>query len=166
MQLIACLIAIDCLQVLSDTSLGKDARKKRAQGLKRMGELFLEAASADGKDGEGKAKTLRERLKDFLPPEAAAGASSSTDGAKGGDDDDDDDDDDVPDLGDPSEKAAAKPEPPPAVVAGEIDREALLAMSIKELRAIMQAQGLSTDGLLEKTEFVDAICAHAVAPPS
>ena len=39
-------------------------------------------------------------------------------------------------------------------------------MSIKELRAIMQAQGLSTDGLLEKTEFVDAICAYAVAPPS
>ena len=41
----------------------------------------------------------------------------------------------------------------------------LLVMSMKELRAIMKARGLSTDGLLEKTEFVDAICAHAAEPP-
>ena len=54
------------------------------------------------------------------------------------------------------------PKPPPEVA---LDRETLLVMSMKELRAIMKARGLSTDGLLEKTEFVDAICAHAADPP-
>jgi len=34
-------------------------------------------------------------------------------------------------------------------------------MSVKELKAIMASQGLSPEGLLEKSEFVDAICKHA-----
>ena len=151
-----------CRKVLGDTSLAKQGRRKRAAALKRMGELFLEAASADGKDGEGKAKTLRERLKAFLPPEAAAGACSPADGAEAGGGDDDDDD--VPDLSDPTDAQppVPPPKPPPEVA---LDRETLLVMSMKELRAIMKARGLSTDGLLEKTEFVDAICAHAADPP-
>lgn len=151
-----------CRKVLGDNSLAKEGRRKRAAALKRIGELFLEAASADGKDGEGKAKTLRERLKAFLPPEAAAGACSPADAAEAGGGDDDDDD--VPDLSDPTDAQPPQPPPkPPSEVA--LDRETLLVMSMKELRAIMKARGLSTDGLLEKTEFVDAICAHAAEPP-
>ena len=45
---------------------------------------------------------------------------------------------------------------------GPVSREELAAMSVRDLKAIMVAQGLSVDGLLEKSEFIDAICNHAV----
>jgi len=144
-----------CKKVLTDTALGKEARKKRAKALQRMGELFLDAASANGKDGAGKAKSIRERLQDMLPAAAAA------DGPAAGDDDDD-----LADLADlaeataASEAAAASGGGAPAS-APPVNRDVLMGMSIKELRAIMVAQGLPTEGLLEKTEFVDTICAHA-----
>jgi len=132
-----------CKKVLTDTSSGKEARKRRATALKRLGELFLEASSANGKDGAGKAKTIRERLADMMPPEAAAAAAEA--GATEEEDDD-------ADLGD----EATPPPPGPS-----IDREMLNGMSVKELKAIMASQGLSPEGLLEKSEFVDAICKHA-----
>jgi hypothetical protein len=42
------------------------------------------SATAEAYENEGKAKTLRERLKAFLPPEAAAGACSPADAAEAG----------------------------------------------------------------------------------
>merc|ERR1719453_2151420 len=42
--------------------------------------------------------------------------------------------------------------------AAPLDRDMLSALSVRELKAIMTAQGLSTEGLLEKSEYVDAIC--------
>jgi len=136
-----------CKKVLGDTSVPKGERRRRAVALKRFGEIFLEAASEDS-TVDGKAKTLRERLEEMLPKDMAA-----ADGAAAGDAADDDDDDDV-DLSD----LAGAPGAEYAHVAPP-SREVLGAMSIRELKAVMVAQGLSPEGLLEKSEFVDAICA-------
>ena len=79
--------------------------------------------------------------------------------------DEGDDDDDFPDLdgadtpradasngaSSSATEAAPAAEPP--------SREVLTAMSVKELKAVMLAQSLSHEGLLEKSEYVDAIVA-------
>ena len=114
-----------------------------------MGELFLAAASENGKDAEGREKSIRERLKDFLPPAPPDGQSGPHDDADA--DDDDDDDDDLEEMHTTA----------PADVAGlSASREELSSMSVQDLKAVMAAHGLSPVGMLEKQEFVDAICAH------
>ena len=163
-----------CKKVLTDTSLGKDARKRRAQALRRLGELFLEAASEESKSADGTVKTLRERLAEMMPAEmSAAGDPSGAAGAGGEDDDDDFPDLDGPDTpraaggaGSSSSSgggggAAAVPVTPPS-------RDVLAAMSIKELRAVLVANGISSEGMLEKSEYVDAIMAayEAQSDPS
>jgi len=143
-----------CKKVLTDTALARDGRKRRAQALKRLGEIYLEAVSEESKK-DGKTKTLRERLAEAMPAEAFAGAPAGAPAAE------DDDDDAFPDLdaaeGDEGGSSSAADAAPVA------SREVLQAMSVRELRAVMVAQGLSPEGLLEKSEFVDAIMATMAA---
>ena len=51
----------------------------------------------------------------------------------------------------------ASSEPPQAQPSPSLSREALKAMSIKELKSMMMAMGLNANGLLEKQDFVEAI---------
>jgi hypothetical protein len=119
-----------------------------------LGEIYLEAVSEESKK-DGKTKTLRERLAEAMPAEAFAGAPAGAPAAE------DDDDDAFPDLdaaeGDEGGSSSAADAAPVA------SREVLQAMSVRELRAVMVAQGLSPEGLLEKSEFVDAIMATMAA---
>ena len=143
-----------CKKVLTDTSLGRAARKRRAHALRSLGEVFLEAVSEESKDADGKAKTLRERLKEMMPADFEAGAPAA---------DEDDDDDDFPDL-DAEEMAAAGGAGGSSSGGGDVpvgppSREVLQAMSVRELKAVMVAQELSHEGMLEKSEYVDAIMA-------
>ncbi len=48
-----------CKKVLTDTSLARDARKRRALALKRLGEIFLEAVSEENKNADGKVHACR-----------------------------------------------------------------------------------------------------------
>jgi hypothetical protein len=145
-----------CKKVLTDTSIPREQRKRRAVALKRLGEIFLEASSGEAGNGaDGKPKTLRERLQEMMPPEFAAAAGAGGDGGEG-DDDDDDDDDIEPNLDDLELDGVGggggggfRQEP--------VSREALEAMSLSELKAVLAAQGLSTFGLIEKGDFVQAI---------
>ena len=52
-----------------------------------------------------------------------------------------------------------------SAAAGPPSREVLMGMSVKELKAVMEAQGISSAGLLEKGEFVDAIMGASGAVP-
>ena len=147
-----------CKKVLTDTTLARDARKRRAQALRALGEVFLQAESPESTSADGKTKTLRERLQEMMP------ADFDADGSGAPAAEDDDDDDDFADLDQPtargdaptpgSRTAAADDVPVPAP-----SREVLQALSVRELKAVMLAQGLSPDGLLEKSEFVEAILA-------
>ena len=132
-----------CKKVLSDTSVPKEARLKRAAAMRRCGEIFLAAESPESVGADGKKKTLREQMEAFLGP-----MMGGMDGEMGawaeGDEGDDDDDDDLP----PSTKAKV------------YSREALLLFSVKELRALMRERGLVAEGCLEKADFVDAVLAQ------
>ena len=137
-----------CKKVLTDTSLAKDKRRKRALGLKKLGEVFLDAVSEESKDKDGKVKTIRERLAEVMPPEAFDPNGFGGEG-------DGEEDDEFPDLdGAGSSSNTGTGESSPAT---PVSREVLSAMSVKELKAVMTAQGLSPEGLLEKSEFVEAI---------
>ena len=153
-----------CKKVLTDTSLARAARKRRAHALRSLGEVYLEAVSEESKDSEGKAKTLRERLKEMMPAEfdAEAGAPAA----------DDDDDDDFPDL-DSEDVAGAGGGGGSSTGGGDVpvgppSRDVLQAMSVRELKAVMVAQELSHEGMLEKSEYIDAIIAASVhvSPPT
>jgi len=65
-------------QVLTDTSVEKDVRLKRARGLALLGGIFASAQSPETKEG-GK-KTLREQMEAFVggmaPPPGEAGPHS------------------------------------------------------------------------------------------
>ena len=134
-----------CKKVLSDTSVPKEARLKRAAAMRRCGEIFLAAESPESVGADGKKKTLREQMEAFLGP-MMGGMDAGEMGAwaEGDEGDDDDDDDDLP---------------PPAK-AKVYSREALLLFSVKELRALMRERGLVAEGCLEKADFVDAVLAH------
>ena len=137
-----------CTKVLTDTSLAKDKRRKRALGLKKLGEVFLDAVSEESKDKDGKVKTIRERLAEVMPPEAFDPNGFGGEG-------DGEEEDEFPDLdGAGSSSNTGTGESSPAT---PVSREVLSAMSVKELKAVMTAQGLSPEGLLEKSEFVEAI---------
>ena len=135
-----------CKKVLSDTSVPKEARLKRAAAMRRCGEIFLEAESPESVGADGKKKTLREQMEAFLGP-MMGGMDAGEMGAwaEGDEGDDDDDDDD---------------ELPPPAKAKVYSREALLLFSVKELRALMRERGLVAEGCLEKADFVDAVLAH------
>ena len=134
-----------CKKVLSDTSVPKEARLKRAAAMRRCGEIFLAAESPESVGADGKKKTLREQMEAFLGP-MMGGMDAGEMGAwaEGDVGDDDDDDDDLP----PSTKAKV------------YSREALLLFSVKELRALMRERGLVAEGCLEKADFVDAVLAQ------
>ena len=136
-----------CKKVLTDTSVDRETRKRRARALKCLGQVFLDSVSEETK--AGKVMTLRERLETMFPQAAPAAEANGADG---------EDDDDI-DLGfgpeDEGDVGAAH------AAAGPPDRDVLSAMSVRELKAVLAAQGISSDGMLEKTEFIDAICAHA-----
>ena len=134
-----------CKKVLSDTSVPKEARLKRAAAMRRCGEIFLAAESPESVGADGKKKTLREQMEAFLGP-MMGGMDAGEMGAwaEGDEGDDDDDDDDLP---------------PPAK-AKVYSREALLLFSVKELRALMRERGLVAEGCLEKADFVDAVLAQ------
>ena len=133
-----------CKKVLSDTSVPKEARLKRAAAMRRCGEIFLAAESPESVGADGKKKTLREQMEAFLGPMMGGMDGEMGAWAEGDEGDDDDDDDD---------------EPPPAK-AKVYSREALLLFSVKELRALMRERGLVAEGCLEKADFVDAVLAQ------
>ena len=133
-----------CKKVLSDTSVPKEARLKRAAAMRRCGEIFLAAESPESVGADGKKKTLREQMEAFLGPMMGGMDGEMGAWAEGDEGDDDDDDDDLP--------APAK--------AKVYSREALLLFSVKELRALMRERGLVAEGCLEKADFVDAVLAQ------
>jgi hypothetical protein len=135
-----------CKKVLTDTSVGREERTKRALALKWLGEAFLAAVSEEGRKADGTPKTLRERLQEMMPPVPDDVATESAAAAED-------------DLGEGEDGEAAADG---GSAAAELpSREVLSAMSMKELKAVMAAQDLSTAGLLEKSEYVDAIMAGA-----
>ena len=134
-----------CKKVLSDTSVPKEARLKRAAAMRRCGEIFLAAESPESVGADGKKKTLREQMEAFLGPMMGGMDGEMGAWAEGDEGDDDDDDDD--DL-------------PPSTKAKVYSREALLLFSVKELRALMRERGLVAEGCLEKADFVDAVLAQ------
>ena len=135
-----------CKKVLSDTSVPKEARLKRAAAMRRCGEIFLAAESPESVGADGKKKTLREQMEAFLGP-MMGGMDAGEMGAWAEGDEGDDDDDDDDDL-------------PPSTKAKVYSREALLLFSVKELRALMRERGLVAEGCLEKADFVDAVLAQ------
>ena len=133
-----------CKKVLSDTSVPKEARLKRAAAMRRCGEIFLAAESPESVGADGKKKTLREQMEAFLGPMMGGMDAGEMGAWAEGDEGDDEDDDDLP---------------PPAK-AKVYSREALLLFSVKELRALMRERGLVAEGCLEKADFVDAVLAQ------
>jgi len=134
-----------CKKVLTDKSISRAARTRRAKALKRLGELLLESASVGGRDAQGKEKTLRERLIDAFP-HAVAPAGQSAPRA-------DDLDAELAEEADLDRSAASE----------AVSRELLNTLSVVELKAIMVAKSLPTSGLLEKKDLIDAIVANAEA---
>lgn len=139
-----------CKKVLTDTAVSREQRRRRALGLKTLGETFLEASSGEaGTNADGKPKTLRERLQEMMPPDMAAAAAEAAEGAEA-DEEGEDDDDEMDNLA--PDEAVFRQEP--------VSRAALEAMSVSELKACLASQGVDTLGLLEKKDFVDALVRH------
>ena len=133
-----------CKKVLSDTSVPKEARLKRAAAMRRCGEIFLAAESPESVGADGKKRRCASRWRRLGPMMGGMDGEMGA-WAEGDEGDDDDDDDD---------------ELPPPTKAKAYSREALLLFSVKELRALMRERGLVAEGCLEKADFVDAVLAH------
>lgn len=64
----------------------------------------------------------------------------------------------------PPEAESEEEEEDTAVAA--LTRESLANLTVKELKALMKAKGLSLEGCIEKKDFVDRILEAAAAAPS
>ena len=146
-----------CKKVLTDTSIDKPMRKRRAIALKKLGEVFLAASSGEqGKNADGTTKSLRERLQEMMPPEMSAAAAAAGGAGGSGAADEDDDDADFEDLDAPDAPAgwgtagawSAFHGGPPGGQGGAVSREVLQAMSVKELRAVISAQVMALSSCL------------------
>ena len=150
-----------CKKVLTDTSVAKEARGRRATALRRLGEIFGETLSPDSTSGDGKTKTLRERLEEFAgmfgPPPGADGEGEE--GAGGEEEEESGAEPNVASAegggeggGEGGAASAGGPSPAPT-------REELQAMSVRQLKALLAEKGLSAEewGCIEKGDFVDAI---------
>jgi len=130
-------------QVLTDTSVEKDVRLKRARGLALLGGIFASAQSPETKEG-GK-KTLREQMEAFVggmaPPPGEAG----------------------PHSGVVDSESSGEDEASPPATADAIDEAGLNLKSIKELKALCSARGIDTAGLAEKGDLVTALLASGAA---
>ena len=140
---------VACKKVLTSTAVSREQRRRRALGLKTLGETFEASSGEAGTNADGKLKTLRERLQEMMPPDMAAAAAEAAEGAEA-DEEGEDDDDEMDNLA--PDEAVFRQEP--------ASRAALEAMSVSELKACLASQGVDTLGLLEKKDFVDALVRH------
>jgi len=145
-----------CRKVLSDTSVSLEARRKRAAGMKRVGQLFLEAVSPENAGDEK--KTFREQLQAFVammvPPEGPEGPEG-----EGAEEAEGEAADAVPEGGD---AVPGGDDALPGGASAPPSSEELLSKSIKELKGLMKERGLTADGCIEKGDFVERLLEHGL----